>query len=489
MEKQAEIKPSDKVSLFVKAGWGFGGLADFYIMNTLIMLLMPIYNIRFGMDPMLLSIAIFIPRAIDAFTDPMMGNISDNTRCRYGRRRPYIALGAVVCALLLPLIWTPPFASDTGKFVYLVVLCVLYALAYTAYVVPYTALGFELTSDYDEKTRVLAWRMYLGLLGSIPAYWIYRLTRLDVFKNDEAIGAPFVCIGVSLFVLLTGLLPVITCRENLHIQSQPPIGIFRSLKETFKNKPFLILFVAYVIIICGIFTSQNFALYINIYHVCGGDKTAAGTMSALAGNANVFGAFLSLFLIAWISRRWEKRNAMLFGLFLGIVASLSLFVTLNSHPVGRYAQLLSFFIFGLGLQGCWLMVSTMTADICDEDELVTGRRREGIYGAVTGFALKMAMAVSALFGGALLKLSGYQSEGIQEAQNIDPQIITNMMYLFIGPQVGGFLFAAFLFFFYPIDRKRSHETRQKLEQRHNMVDSTTMSGEGPIPDPKPYQDH
>ena len=101
-------KSEAKVSLPRKIGWGFGGLADNYIMNTVGTLASPVYNIGLGMDPVKLGIALFIPRFIDAVADPVMGNISDNTRSRWGRRRPYIVLGAVLSAILLPFLWMPP---------------------------------------------------------------------------------------------------------------------------------------------------------------------------------------------------------------------------------------------------------------------------------------------------------------------------------------------------------------------------------------------
>ena len=125
-----------------------------------------------------------------------------------------------------------------------------------------------------------------------------------------------------------------------------------------------------------------------------GSKELAAKISGLSGSIGAITSYLSLFLIAWVSvRHWGKRNAMIMGLFFALVGVCSSWWTLT--PKWPYLQLISSFISCMGLQGCWLMVSSMVADVCDEDELQTGLRREGVYGAVNGLALKGALALTA----------------------------------------------------------------------------------------------
>jgi len=270
LPKVDQPKTADRVALKAKIGWGFGGLADNYIMNSVIQLTMPIYNIALGMDPVRLGIALMVPRIFDAITDPLMGNISDNTRSRWGRRRPYIALGAILSAVLLPLLWMPPVTTETFMFWYFMILGTLYFLMYTVFVVPYTALGYELSSDYDERTRVLAFRMYIGLIGSFTIPWLYKLCLLPVFAGDVVLGARWVSAIMGLVIIITGILPVVFCREPKEAQKQEKIKLLDALVSTFQNKPFLVLLISYIIIICGLFTSAALGLYINIYYVCDG---------------------------------------------------------------------------------------------------------------------------------------------------------------------------------------------------------------------------
>lgn len=408
---------TDQVPLNVRIGWGFGGLADNYIMNVLNALFLVLYVQYFKMPPMLAGIALAIPRFFDAITDPLVGNISDNTRTRWGRRRPYIVVGAVLSAFLLPLFWTPLGLETVTNvewwrnipFIYVVVLGSVYALTYTLYVVPYTALGYELTSDYDERTRVLAWRMYIGLFGSLTIPLIYRLCQLDVFGN-EAYGALIISVGIGVLIIVSGLIPALVCRERQEVQHQETLPFFAAVKATMTNFPFFILLVAYVIIIVGLFSSLSLMSFLNIYYICGGNKDFAGVIIAASGMLMALVAYGSMFLVAAIAKRIGKKSAMITGLSLALTAAVCDLLALD--PRWPLAQLLTNIIAGMGLQGCWLMTNSMVADVCDEDELKTGLRREGMFGAVNGFALKAALSLTALIGGFLLQSSGFSIESL-----------------------------------------------------------------------------
>ena len=408
---------SERVPLKTRIGWGFGGLADNYIMNVLNALFLVLYVQYFKMPPMLAGIALAIPRFFDAITDPLIGNISDNTRTRWGRRRPYIVVGVILSALLLPFFWTPVGLSTVSNpdwwrnipFIYVVVLGSFYAVTYTLYVVPYTALGYELTNDYDERTRVLAWRMYVGLFGSLTIPLIYRLCQLDVFGN-EGRGAVIICSGIGILIVVSGLIPALVCKERKDVQHQETISFLAAIKATLTNFPFFILLVAYVIIIVGLFSSLSLGSFLNIYYICGGNKDFAGVIIAASGMLMALVAYGSMFMVAAIAKRIGKKSAMITGLSLALAAALCDLLALD--PRWPLAQLLTNIIAGMGLQGCWLMTSSMVADVCDEDELKTGLRREGMFGAVNGFALKAALSLTALIGGFLLQSSGFNIESL-----------------------------------------------------------------------------
>lgn len=457
------------VSLATRVSWGVGGWADNFIFQVLIILALPIYNIELGIDPVWVGFALMVPRLFDALTDPLMGNISDNTRSRWGRRRPWIFVGASISALLLPLLWMPPFDNHIAMILYFGLISAVYALTYTMFVVPYTALGFELTEDYDERTRVMSWRMYVGLIAGLCIPNLYAWCQNDIFGGDILQGARWVSFAVAITVLVTGCLPAVFCRENADKQKQDKIKLGNAILETVKDGPFRLLLSGYVIIITGLLTSAALALYVNIYHVFDGDKKLAAEVSALGGMLGVIGAYLGVRLTTIISPKTSKRHTMIGGLTLALFSVFSMIFTMQPgfgvvevlgfkfHP-----QVISFFFYGMGQQSCWLLIDSMTADICDEDELRTGLRREGMFGAVKSLALKAGVAVTGLTGGLVIKLAGAGDASL----GVTPEVAGILKKLFILIQSIGLLAGILVFVFYPITRAKSEKTRRILNERN-----------------------
>lgn len=407
-----EIHPQQpqvsKVPLSKKVGWGMGGLADNFMFNSLGVLTMPIFNIGLGLDAFLVGLASGIPRLLDALTDTFVGNLSDNTSTRWGRRRPYIVAGTIGCAMLFPMIWMPPFHSQWGMFGYLLTIVLLYlSLAYSVFVIPYTALGYEQTSDYNEKTRLLAWRMYIGLLGALAVPWLYKLCLLDIFPN-EVIGVRYVSLGICLIILVAGLAPIFVCEEHIRQQPQPRITFTKAIQETWNNKTFLRLMGVYTLLITGLFTGVGLSLYVNIYYICDGDKAYAAKLVATAGSIMALMSYISLPIATRASAKIGKHKTMLLGLLFSSMGAATYWITLR--PDRPELQYISAAIIGCTLQGCWLMVSSMVADICDEDELITGLRREGFYSAVMSFCRKIALGFAQILTGGLLMLKGFDIE-------------------------------------------------------------------------------
>lgn len=510
--------------LHSRIGWGLGGIADNFMANTLFVLGMIIYVTAFNMPAGLAGLALSIPRFVDAITDPIIGNISDNMRTRFGRRRPMMFFGAVGSAVLLPLMWFPPMLDTVavapwgvfddpwkleswytfgmnGPFWYLAIVGSIYFVFYTLFMVPYTALGFELTDDYDERTRVLAWRMYMGLAASMTVPALYWLCRLDVFGEGvagEIAGTRWVTLGLAVIVLITGIIPVLTTKERPEAVLQPTTPIFQAVFQTLSNVPFLILFVAYIAVIMGLFTAGTVGTFALIYYVFSESasvdiaKDHASLLGMLAGIMAALTSYGSMFLASYVSRKTGKRIAMLLGLGLMLTGTLSIWFLYNpaagvNDPgfflnqliltvAGVFGMepdtaaiksgvLIATFIMAMGGQGCWLMIDSMTADICDEDELRTGKRREGMFGAAQGFGRKIAFAVTVLIGGFILEWIGFDPAAAEEAGGVSDKIGTRMLLTLMLCQGGGLIIAMLVFIFYPITRARAEATRDALEAR------------------------
>ena len=265
------MSDAKKLTRTKKSAWAIGSVADVYMANALNYLAFQIYNMGLGVDPRMLGWALGLPRIWDALTDPLMGNFSDNTRTRFGRRRPYILIGAILCAIMFALIWCPPTGwSPTAIGWYFMGMVFLYYTAYTVFVVPWGALGLELTTDYNERTRVQAYRTVFQGIGAMGLGAMWVLAQKWGGGND-VVGVRYVGLAVGALILVCGIIPAIFCRENMdHEQSK--ISFWPAIKATIFNKPFLLLIAVTICVSLGIFMVNTFALYIGTYYVFEGDK-------------------------------------------------------------------------------------------------------------------------------------------------------------------------------------------------------------------------
>lgn len=453
------------IPLINKVGYAFGAMADNLMMNAFSMLVMPVYNIALFVDPALLGWAVAIPRIFDAITDPVMGNISDNTRTRWGRRRPYILIGAILCALLLPVIWMSPFRSDWGVFWWLTILGTIYFLAYTVYIIPYQALGYEMTTDYDERTRLLAWPNYVGLTMSFVLPWLPRMIEFKAFGGAVQ-GAVWVCVGVGMIILMGGLMPVIFGREIAEAEKQERVRLRVALKESIANRSFLVVAFSNVIVLMGLATFGGVGLYVNIFYIYGGDRAAGMALAGLGGTVYAVVSYFSVMLAVALATRLGKKAAAQILLSITLAGSASLWWTLR--PELPYLQLLSTVVVGLGLQGTWMTFFTMVGDVCEEDELKNGMRREGMFSSIGGFSRKMAVAAAAIFAGNLLKWIGFDAEVAAEA-GVPDAVLASLKLAFVLGQVAVVGSGLLLISSYPITRRRAMETQRLLKERRGEL--------------------
>jgi GPH family glycoside/pentoside/hexuronide:cation symporter len=453
---------SERVPVWGKAAYGAGGLTDFLFPNIVNALAVPIYSIALRMDPLLLGIALAVPRLVGAIVDPLVGAVSDNARTRWGRRRPFIMGGAVIGALLLPLIWMPPTVTQSGRFIYLVLMLSIYAAAFSSFSVPYGALGLQLTTNYDERTRVMAWRGYLQTAGTLGSAWFYWFCLLPIFEN-EAVGARWLGLIVGLVMLAGAAATVIACREHTEtIAKQPKIDLGAALKFTLRNRPFLLMQSVTVILVLGLGCEGVIGSYVHIYYTCQGSKTFASYITGIGGTLTIFSTLAALPFGLWLSTHTGKRHAALAGLFIALIGvCLMPFLLLPSRP---YLIMIEWIILAFGIPCANLMFSSMMADICDEDELITGLRREGAYVAVGSFFGKVAQVATLLLAGALPRMAGYIDTSIPPALS-ELQMMRAML---IGIQFIAILVAILIIWFYPLTRSRSEATRHLLDERRRQ---------------------
>jgi len=389
-------------SRFEVYAWGAGSTAEFLLLSGVGGVMMPILTTGFHLSPVLVGWALTIPRILDTLIDPLVGYVSDRTRSRLGRRRPYLFVAAPFAALFtMALWWMSPHWPSAAQFSYLLSANLLFWTAFAFYTIPLYALGYELEDGYNERTKVAVVRSIFGSLAGFATYWIYWFALLPVF-GDEVKGIRFVSVGIAALVLIFGLLPAIYCRERFAAGARPAVSFtfFASLKQAFQNRPFLYLMAIRTLITVASYLFSGLMFYVNVYFVCGGNKVLATGISGVYGMICTACGLIVPPYINRISLRYGKRRLLHWGLGLHLATAAAAYFFLT--PAQPYLQIaLAFLLIPAGsLMG--IFTNASLPDICDLDELSHGSRREGLFGAAMAFVTKLEISACGLLVGYIL---------------------------------------------------------------------------------------
>lgn len=462
----------DKVSLKHKLGFGLGGANECLLANSIGAMSSYVFNITLGVSPVLIGIAGAAPRLWEAITDPAIGSMSDNYRSRFGRRKPFIAVGAILAAVIFAAIWFVPRGwSERAYFNYLLVGSILFFTAYALFNIPWNAMGYEMTPDYHERTKVMAYRSVFSALGGIGLPWLFALTKLSCFK-DTLEGARYVGVGTAILMIILGLMPVILGKENYSVQveRQEKIPLMVALRASFNNVPFMAIVGSVTLMIIGIFTVAALGPYLTIYYVLKGDQKAASIIIGWGGTSYALISIVATPVIAFASSKMGKRNALQAFLGLALVGCFSKWFCYNqSNP---YLTIVPNLLIGPGFAAVWMLCHAMIADICDVDELKTGMRREGFYGAVYNWALKLGVTGASVLSGLVLVGTGF-NQALGSGQK--PQTLLLMRIFFVAIPAVANIAAMILLRLYNITEDRAYQIRTELEERRGMNEVSSIS--------------
>ena len=363
-----------------------------------------------GIDIVSLGYILFSVRIFDAVTDPPIGYISDRTDSRYGRRRPYIALGSFCVALIMYFLFNPPDASPAFETVWFAVFIYTLFLFWTVVAVPYESLGPEITFDYHDRTSLFALRDGFLIAGTLAAasspaavQWLFSLSN-DV--RGERAKFFWLSVLYAPLIVATCWWCVLSIKELPQRVRETRVSFWQGLRQVTRNRPFVILLVAYTISAVG----NNLPATLILYYVQYVLQSDLADLFLL-----IYFATGILFLPGWIlvSGRTSKKFAWLASMVVNTGAFIGVFF-LGPGDALIYGVLV--FISGIGFGATLAIPSAIQADVIDYDELLTGERREGQYIGLWSIAKKLAAAVGVGVGLSVLGLAGYTPNVEQSEQ-------------------------------------------------------------------------
>ena len=476
-----ETAPQDRIPFGKKVAYGLGAFVNNLLADAIGRMVIML-NLGLGMNPGLVGLLAALPRLTDAITDPLMGYVSDNTRSRWGRRRPYIFAGAIAVGIVFALLWQlPPGKSETWYFWVFLGGSLVFFLAYTVFVTPWVALGYELTPDYHERTRLMGTQNFIGQTAYLMTPYIVAIMSSRLWADDMVQGASRLAIVIGIVVVVVGVMPAIFLRERFRdVASAETTGqrsesagrvILRNLKEfgrgfatTLKFWEFLKLCGATFLVFNGFIMIAAFQTYVIIYYVFGGDTETGSIFVGHAGLLQTVMAYIVIIIATWLGTKIGKRRAFFVTTGISMIGyALKWFCYTPDNP---WLVLVPAPFMAFGLGGLFTLMPSMIADVVDMDELNTHERREGMYGSIYWWVVKLGQAAAFAIGGFLLNATGFV---VDLGGDQSERAVTLMRFFDAAIPVVASGIAIWAIASYSITEEKAHEVREQLEARRGAV--------------------
>ncbi|MGA1188304.1 MAG: MFS transporter [Pseudomonadales bacterium] len=397
--------------------------ADYLIKNVIGKYMFFFYTTTFALNPLWLAFWQPFMKILDVVTDPLVGEWSDRTKSKMGKRRPWILIGSISLGIVFPLSWMPtivmfwdPAPTLLSIFIYFMTFKVLYYLTHTMAVVPYYALGAELSSDYEERTRIVAWRHFIGVpmtvLATVPFVIAYDPDLFD----SEITGVAVVMCGVGAIIIATGVWAALGTKERVTAEPTTELPLKDALKITLTNRPFMFLVGTVFFYGIGQYFAVAFGVYLINYIIFEGDKSQTTQLLMYATAAGVVVSMGLNLLIRRLSSRYEKVILLKIGLLASLTVPLTALVAFQPQEPAWY-YLLHAMALPIGNTIIEVLPLSIVADICDLDEIKSGRRREGAFVGVYNSAFKTGYMFAPALAMICLSLTGF--DGTLEQQSAE----------------------------------------------------------------------
>ena len=465
--------PKKGVSMGQKIAFGFGMLANQMFPAALGVFIIVLVQ-DLGFAALLWGIIQFVPRIFDAITDPIMGFVSDNTKSKWGRRRQYVLIGAIIMGLAYVAMWQ--LYKDDGivyNFIYFLSWSLVFYLGLTIFSVPYVAMGYEISEDFHERTEIMAVAQFIGQWAWVVAPWFWViLYDPSWFPEGAGQGVRDLSIWVAIPCTIFALVPAIFLKSKSTLDrtdflpiSVPYVlksikGIFTSAFEAFKIPQFRQIAGATFLIFNSFNVIAAYTFLIIVHYLFNSDPASAGNWPAMHGSVGALvTTFLVIPIITRMSKVMGKKKAFIISQLISIIGYVLFWFLFVPGKPYLFLFALPFHSFGIG--SLFTIMMSMTADVCDLDELQTGKRREGVLGAVYWWMVKLGFGIAALLGGFILSVVGF------DAENVTQSAVTGMRLFYTLLPIAGVIGAILIMRNYDITEEKAQEIKAQLEKRKN----------------------
>ena len=454
-----------------KIAFGIGMLAN-QMFPAALGIFMVVLVQDLGFPGWMWGILFFLPRVFDTFTDPIMGFISDNTKSKWGRRRQYVLIGAVMLGIAFIVMWQ--LYREDGlqyNFTYFLIWSFVFYLGITIFGVPYVAMGYEMSNDFHERTNIMAVAQWIGQWAWViaPWFWVIMYDQ-DLFPSAD-VATRELAVWVGIGCMVCAMVPGIFIKSESTVDADyAPLSIrnigeslrkiLQGFVDSFKSKPFRQLCFATFLIYNTFYTIASFSFFIIVHYLFSGDAGAAGVWPTLFGSVGALATtFVVIPIVARMSRVMGKKKAFIISQSISIIGYIMLWFLFIPGKPYLFLFALPFFSFGIG--SLFTLMMSMTADVIDLDELNSGQRREGVFGAIYWWMVKFGFAIAGLLTGTIMSMVGFDPEAAVQSDSA----LLGLRAFYSGFPVIGTIAAILIMRSYEITEERANEIRAEIESK------------------------
>jgi len=360
----------------------------------------------------------------------------------------------------------------TFNFIFFLLMSFIFYFGLSVFSVPYVAMGYEMSDDFHERTNIMAISQWIGQWAWViaPWFWVIMYDPEWYPNADTATRTLAIWVGISCMILAMMPAIFIKSKSTKNDQSLKPLTvktigeslkqIFSSFKEAFKIKAFRKLCIATFLIFNAFNTVASFTFFIIVYRLFNGNTEAAGIWPTLFGSIGALGTtFIVIPIVARMSKKMGKKNAFLASQSISILGYLLFwFLFIPGKP---YMFLFALPLFSFGIGSLFTLMMSMTADVCDMDELSSGKRREGIFGAIYWWMVKFGFAIAGLLTGVIMAAVGFDSGAATQTESA----VTGLRLAFSGLPILGTLISIWVMWDYDLSEEKARQITEELKRK------------------------